>query len=660
MSNTIETTNQANPVISVAVSKLEKSPLNARKTVDKEASAELKASILAHGLMQNLVVTEGKKGRYFVIAGARRLAALKDLQAEGKLSAEHEVLCQVVSEEHALELSTAENTVRAAMHPADEFEAYARMHKEGKSAAFIAERFGVDEKHVLKRLRLGKVAPELLAEYRSEKLSLENLMAFTMTDNHERQKQVYKSLGEWDRKNNSGHDIRRFLTETMVSSDTALVKFVGLEEYTKAGGTTKTDLFKETVYLENPDLLRELAEQKMTAAGEALKAEGWAWVQIAEKKDWDLINRCEELEPQPLEAPQELLDQKSAIEAELEVIEQEWEEADADDDDLLDSIGEKRGNAEDRLEAVEEQLASFVAYTPDQIAASGCYLYIGHDGKLVIEKGLVKPEDKKASAKAGANESGDADDMEHQEPEKKGFSESLRRDLAAYRLGAAQAEIAKHPALAFDLLTFKAAKGLLSRRTVFDGPNVSFHQEHCGMASKDASDFIRQQMEVIRQTLPLEWTDEDGEAAQFAAFQKLTDYQKQALLAFCVASTLQPKLAEEGKPQTAYDVAMAQTGANVADYWRPTATNFLSRINSAQLLSLMAEIFGENFAASRKGAKKAALVSELERGFQQPEKALDPEKVRKLGSWLPAGMAFGQAEPPQEAAKPKKGRKKAA
>ena len=30
--------------------------------------------------------------------------------------------------------------------------------------------------------------------------------------------------------------------------------------------------------------------------------------------------------------------------------------------------------------------------------------------------------------------------------------------------------------------------------------------------------------------------------------------------------------------------ALAQTGANVADYWRPTAVNFLSRIKSSQLL----------------------------------------------------------------------------
>ena len=84
----------------------------------------MKASILAHGLMQNLVVTADAKGGYRVIAGSRRLEALRALQAEGKLPGDHAVPCQVASDEHALEMSLAENTVRLAMHPADEFEAF--------------------------------------------------------------------------------------------------------------------------------------------------------------------------------------------------------------------------------------------------------------------------------------------------------------------------------------------------------------------------------------------------------------------------------------------------------------------------------------------------------------------------------------------------------
>ncbi len=81
--NTIENTSPQPRLI--AISKLEKSTLNARRTVPKIGMDELKASLLAHGLMQNLVVTDSGDGMFCVIAGGRRLEAIRSLQAEGKL-----------------------------------------------------------------------------------------------------------------------------------------------------------------------------------------------------------------------------------------------------------------------------------------------------------------------------------------------------------------------------------------------------------------------------------------------------------------------------------------------------------------------------------------------------------------------------------------------
>jgi ParB family chromosome partitioning protein len=230
-----------NNTSTIEVKNLEKSPLNARKTVSKTASEELKASILAHGLLQNLTVTDAGGGKYHVIAGARRLAALQSLIEDGNLPENHAVPCQIVTEEWAAEMSLAENTVREAMHPADEFEAFAVLAEGGQSAEQIAQRFGTDEKHVLQRLKLGRVAPELIKEYRAGKLKLESLMAFTITDDRKRQLKVYRSLEGWQ-KDNARH-IRECLTDKMVKSDSKLAAFVGLKAYEKAGGHSRSDLF---------------------------------------------------------------------------------------------------------------------------------------------------------------------------------------------------------------------------------------------------------------------------------------------------------------------------------------------------------------------------------------------------------------------------------
>ena len=138
------------------------SPANARKTSPSAAEdAELKASTKARGLQQNLVVCPAAEGRglHAVTAGGRRLKALRELAAEGVIPADCKVPCLVEEPDAARETSLIENTVRAAMHPADEFAAMAALIDAGEPIEAAAIRFGVTERHVKQRLRLGTVAP---------------------------------------------------------------------------------------------------------------------------------------------------------------------------------------------------------------------------------------------------------------------------------------------------------------------------------------------------------------------------------------------------------------------------------------------------------------------------------------------------------------------
>ncbi len=316
----------------IAASRLEKSPLNARRTVGKMGMEELKASLLAHGLMQNLVVTEAGDGQFHVIAGGRRLEAIRSLQSEGKLPQDFAVPCQVVSEEHALEMSLAENTVRLAMHPADQFEAFAALIDKGATAAEVAQRFGVEESLVLKRMKLARVAPQLLKEYRDDGITLECLMAFTLTDDHRRQLKVFKSLQDWQKDDPKA--IRDALTEKMVEADSKFARFVGVDAYIAAGGCTRSDLFGKEVYLEDPAVLNKLAEEKLDGIRKQLEAEGWGWVEINPERDWDVINRCGRIQPRLIGAPAELLDLKSRLDTELEDVKQAL--LDTELDELLD------------------------------------------------------------------------------------------------------------------------------------------------------------------------------------------------------------------------------------------------------------------------------------------------------------------------------------
>jgi len=229
---------------SIPLSKLTAWDGNVRKTAGADtALAELASSIAAHGLLQSLVVRNGKKGKFAVVAGGRRLMALQSLVECGKIAADYAVPCQLVADDaDATEISLAENAVRENMHPGDEFEAFRELGDKGMPAADIAARFGVTEAVVSKRLKLARVSPVILTAYRDGKLDLEQVMAFAITDDHKAQEKLLKVLRNMD---DDPRSIRRALTDGEIPASHKAVKFVTLKAYQKAGGQTRRDLFAE-------------------------------------------------------------------------------------------------------------------------------------------------------------------------------------------------------------------------------------------------------------------------------------------------------------------------------------------------------------------------------------------------------------------------------
>ncbi|MEN1565113.1 chromosome partitioning protein ParB, partial [Pseudomonas aeruginosa] len=106
----------------------------------------------------------------------------------------------------------------------------------------IAADFGVSPLVVQRRLKLANVSPRLLTDYRAGAATLEQLMALTITDDHVAQEAAFYDAPQWQR---SPSALRERLTERETTATHPLVRFVGLDAYTAAGGGIRRDLFAE-------------------------------------------------------------------------------------------------------------------------------------------------------------------------------------------------------------------------------------------------------------------------------------------------------------------------------------------------------------------------------------------------------------------------------
>jgi ParB family chromosome partitioning protein len=100
---------------------------------------------------------------------------------------------------------------------------------EGRPIEDIAADFSVTPLVVQRRLKLANVSPRLLADYRAEAVSLDQLMALAITDDHAAQEAAFYDAPTWQR---SPSHLRDRLTEREIDAYRhPLVRFVGLDTY---------------------------------------------------------------------------------------------------------------------------------------------------------------------------------------------------------------------------------------------------------------------------------------------------------------------------------------------------------------------------------------------------------------------------------------------
>lgn len=138
----------------VEVHQIVPNPYQPRREFDREQLAELQASIRENGLLQPLVVrpsaVEGGTGGWELVAGERRLRAVKGLGW-----AEVPVIVREMDDQTLLVLAIVENVQRAGLSPLEEAEGYRQLIDEfGYTQKDVAESVGKERSTIANLLRL--------------------------------------------------------------------------------------------------------------------------------------------------------------------------------------------------------------------------------------------------------------------------------------------------------------------------------------------------------------------------------------------------------------------------------------------------------------------------------------------------------------------------
>ena len=635
--------------------KLVLSQSNVRRTKAGISIEDLAEDIARRKLLQSLNVrpivdADGQETDMFEVpAGGRRYRALELLVKQKRLAKTAPIPCivgEAGGEISAEEDSLAENVHRVALHPLDQFRAFHTLREQKRSEEDIAAIFFVSVHVVKQRLRLAAVSPKLLDVYADDGMSLEQLMAFSVTADHVRQEQV------WENVNKSGYDepyqIRRLLTERAVRASDKRARFVGLAAYEAAGGNILRDLFEEDGcgWLEDVALLERLVAERLRTEAETIATEGWKWIEVAPSFPYGYDHGLRRLEGEPADFTMEEQVSLDALQAEYTALQEKYEDA----DEIPDEVDTRLGELEQALAAFEDRPHVFDAAA---IPHAGAFVSIDTDGTVQVARGYVRREDEGAfvaaiaepnpEAAAAAPRSEDSDQpatpvqgsvitMTGQVPPDeeddaiRPLPDRLVIELTAHRTLALQDAVAANPHVAMTTLLHKLCldgfhwtynPGCLEAGV----RHVQLSIQAPELKESASAKSIAARHEGWRADMP---TDE---AALWDWLAALDDASRLALLAHCVsfgvnalfekadrhggsgitAHGLQRRLDQADRLARAVGLDMVEAG------WRPTVDNYLGRVTKGRILDAVREAKGESSAQLIDHLKKSEMAKEAER-----------------------------------------------
>jgi ParB family chromosome partitioning protein len=688
----------------IPFNKLVLSQSNVRRVKAGVSIEELAEDIARRTLLQSLNVrpvldAEGAEtGMFEIPAGGRRYRALELLVKQKRLAKTAPVPCvvrdpgtDILGEDDSL----AENIQRAPLHPLDQFRAFQALREKGRSEEDIAAAFFVGVNVVKQRLRLASVSPTLLDVYAEDGMSLEQLMAFTVTSDHARQEQVWQAIsGSWQKE---PYQIRRMLTEKTVRASDRRAVFVGLVAYEAAGGVVLRDLFQsdDGGWLEDVALLDGLFAEKLKIEAEKIAAEGWKWIEVAVDFPYGHTRGLRVLEGIAADLSPEEQATIEALNAEYAKLEAEYDGA----GELPDEVDERLGEIETALAAFDDRPLNF---DPADIARAGVFVSIDSEGALSVDRGYVRPEDEapiKEPGQEGDDETGAAspDGVEPgapviqravitiggqvSEPEDedddvvKPLPDRLVTELTAERTLALRDKLATTPSIAFQAVLHKFCLDVFSRYFASGSAmevavrNVTFPIQAQGLKDTPTAKAISERHKSWEERLPKDRTDlwdwlttltGDDQAALFAhcaSFGVNAVYEKADRYGAGISSHgVEQRIGEANRIARAVGLDMVEAG------WRPTVENYLGRVPKRRILEAVREGAGERAAQLIDHLKKGDMAKEAERlladSFWLPEPlrtvdddapSADQVGDEGEGEALPEFLAGDEDEPSEQA-----------
>ncbi|MBL4929462.1 ParB/RepB/Spo0J family partition protein [Fuscibacter oryzae] len=627
---------------------------------------ELAESIARRGLIQSLhvrpVIGEdgAETGKFEVPAGGRRYRALELLVKQKRLAKSAPVPCIVSAADDSVlidEVSLAENIERAPLHPLDQFRAFQAMREKGMTEESIAAAFFVDVKVVKQRLRLVAVAPALLDVYAEDAMTLEQLMAFTISGDHARQAQVWEAVkNSWSKE---PYQIRRMLTETAVRASDKRARFLGLEAYEAAGGYVLRDLFQQDDggWLQDPVLLEQLVGEKLKVEAEAIAAEGWKWIEVAVGFPYGHTMGLRALMGTTVDLTEEERATREALRDEYDRLEAEYAEA----DDLPEDVDQRLGEIERVLGAFDSRP---MAFDPVDLGRAGAFVSIDSDGSLLVERGFVRPEDEQRAAPKGdpsseamggdapaegdrsdnrtavinmAGENRGQEDDEDEGDAIKPLPERLVIELTAHRTLALRDAVSNNPRIAMTALLHKLATDCFVSRASGSALEATVRDIHLPVQAADLADsFPAQNIDTRHAGWKADMPLGQGDDFLWDWLHALDEASRQALLAHCLSFGVNA-LYERPNPYSGMGISQHGLDRRLREAdrlarttqldlveagWKPTVANYLGRVTKSRILEAVRE---------GAGAQAVELIAHLKKG----DMAREAERLLDGSGWLP-------------------------